>query len=230
MVNRLQRDQIVIAALDAVDSPSLDVKERPGGTLTGTLGTGFLQRALDYFYKQFPVKGVLTSAAITLDSEYVNLPADYVQDFLNGIVLANDEGRLTRRSMSYLLSRPRNTEGKPVQYAVVDDTRIMLRNIPDKSYSATLYYYKLPAALGSTDIPPFPDDQVLVDFVEIRYKEWLQMIPKGSGMEYARQQVAALQKSGVGVEPEPDQIELDRQYYGDQGQGDLNDWMGKTSL
>lgn len=132
MVNRLQRDQIVIAALNAVDSPSLDQKERPSGSLTGTLGVDWLQRALDFFYKAFPIKGVLTSASVTLNAETLTLPSDYIQDYLNGLLLANDEGRLTRRSLSYLLSKSRNTTGKPTIYAVLDDTRFMLRDIPDK--------------------------------------------------------------------------------------------------
>ena len=234
MQNRLTRDQIISSALDAVDSPSLDAKERPDGiTITGTLGIGWLQRALDFFYKHFPIKGTLVSTTIvtTIGNEIVSLPADYIQDFRNGIVLANDEGRLTRRSMSYLLSKATLAQGKPHYYAVVDDTRLMLRDIPDKVYTATLYYYKLPNALSASSIPPFPDDQVLTDFLEIRYKEWLQMIPKGSSLEYMRGQIAALQKAGVGNEPEPDQVELDRTYYGGDATPDYDtSWMGRTTL
>jgi hypothetical protein len=190
---------------------------------------GWLQRALDYFYKQFPIKGVLTSATVSLASEFLTVPLDFVQDYRNGLIMASDGGRLTRRGLSYLLSKAANNRGKPSFYAIVDDTRLMLRDIPDTPYSATLWYYKLPDALTSTQIPPFPDDQVLVDLLEIKYKEWLQIVPKGSGMEYARQQIAALQKSGVGAEPEPDQIELDRQYYGDQN-AQRDDWMGESHL
>lgn len=68
-----------------------------------------------------------------------------------------------------------------------------------------------------------------MDFLEIRYKEWLLAIPKGSALEYMRGQVTALQKQGIGNEPEPDQIELDRAYYGERGVT-RDDWMGATHL
>lgn len=234
--NRLNRNQIVIAALDAVDSPSLDAKERPSGSLTGSLGIDFLQRALDFFYKQFPIKGVLTSTAATFTggSEFVTLPADFLHDYLNGFIYTTPESqevRVTRRALSYLLSQSTTHRGRPSHYAIVSDTQAMLRPVPDQNYSPTLWYYKLPTALGATDIPPFPDDQVLVDFLEIRYKEWLGAVPKGSALRYAREQVSELQKAGIGPEPEPDQIELDRNYYGEKGIDPWNSgWMGSTTL
>lgn len=238
MQNRLQRDQIVVAALDAVDSPSLDQKERPSGSLTGTLGVNWLQRSLDFFYKMFPIKGTLTTASIAtvVGQHFVTLPSDFLMDFKDGIVwtLAGtqaSQSRMTRRGLSYLLSMSLTEQGYPRWYAIINDTQMTVRPVPDKVYTGTLWYYKMPAALASTDIPPFPDDQVLVDFLEVRYKEWLQMIPKGSAIRYMKEAVAQLQKAGIGPEPEPDQIELDRNYYGDiPGSGNRDDWMGRTSL
>jgi len=228
-MNRLDRNTIITRALDQVDAPSLDVKERPGGTLSATaMGIGWLQMALDFFYKHFPIKGVLTSSSITISGETVALPADFLIDYKNGVVLANDEGRLTRRSLDYLLSQPQATRTVPTMYSI-EDTVLRVRPIPESSRTATLYYYKLPALLGATDIPPFPDDQVLTDLMELRYKEWLKMVPKGTSLEYARGQVAALQKAGIGNEPEPDQITFDRHYYGERV-WDPNAWMGETTL
>lgn len=227
-----------MAALDAVDSPSLDQKERPGGTLTGTLGVGWLQRALDFMYKMFPIKGTLVEATITLTSgvSTFTLPSDFLTDYKDGIRLRTRNGeiiqsRMTRRGFSTLLSMDILNLGYPRFYSIANDTQGVVRNVPDATYMGDLIYYKLPVALGVTDIPPFPDDQVLVDFLEVRYKEWLQMVPKGSAIRYMKELIAQLQKAGIGPEPEPDQIELDRNYFGDiPGSGNRDDWMGRTSL
>jgi hypothetical protein len=185
----------------------------------------------------FPIQGVLVSASITtiVGDSHVTLPADFLMDYKDGIRWETVDGkatqsRMTRRGYSWLLSQSIRDLGYPRWYAVVNDTQITMRPIPDKVYTGSLIYYKLPAALGSTDIPPFPDDQILVDFLEIRYKEWLQMIPKGSAIRYMKESISTLQKSGIGPEPEPDQIELDRNYFGDPNSREpyewRNAWMG----
>jgi hypothetical protein len=122
------------------------------------------------------------------------------------------------------------TRGFPKYYSVVSNTEAIVRPVPDRPYTGTLYYFALPAVLTGALIPSFPDDQILIDFLEIRYKEWLQMVPKGSALAYMRQQSSELQKAGYGSEIEPDQIELDKNYFGDGAQQDRDDWMGKTSV
>lgn len=234
MPNRLTRDELITAALDAVDAPSLDAKERPSGVLTGTLGVGWLQRALDFFFKHFPIKGVLTSATVTFTAHdrLFDLPANFLLDYYDGLRIDSREGvpyfgRMRRRGLSALLAVNPNIEGPPTKYAITGDTQATLRPVPDANYSATLVYYRLPTLfLAASEIPAFPDDQILVDFLELRYKEWLQMVPKGAALEYARGQVAALQKAGYGNEAEPDQIEFDREFYGERT-SNPHDWLGE---
>lgn len=231
-INRLNRDQILVRGLDMVDSPSLDTKDRPSGAIiAGALSVGWLQDALDLFHNEFPWAGTVKSTAITLDTTgLVSVPADFILDVRNGITLpAPNQRRLARLPLQKLISYQLadTTAGVPRGYTVTEpDLRIF--PMPDKSYSATLWYYALPTVLSANTLPKFPSDWVLVEYVRLRGLEWLQKIAPGSAMAYAREQIAALRKSGLAGEPEDDEIPLDPLRFRPAGPSAPWDWMGKT--
>jgi hypothetical protein len=225
MINRLNRDQILIRALDLLDSSALDAKDRPSGTIVSTaLTIGWLQEALDYFHKKFPYASTIATASLAIGEGTVTVaqPADMILDYRNGIVLANDEGRLQRRSLSHLLNRPIAQVGPPSLYALRGNV-IHLWPKPNKAYNATLYYYQLPATLAAGTIPSFPDDSVLTDYVWLKGREWHKDASPGSARAYAEQVVKSLQASGLGPEAEEDEISLDPAFV---TRGGPADWMG----
>lgn len=228
-MNRLTRDQILIRALDLADSAVLDNKDRPAGTIVSTaLSIGWLQECLDYMAKKFPFSQDIKSVAITIAANATTLavPSDFVLDYKNGIVLDNDEGRLTRRGLSYLLNMPLNTTERPRFYAVRGST-IELRSKSDKAYTGVLWYYSLPAAIGASDVPLFPDDSVLTDYVWLKAQEYHRVAQAGTARAYADKLIKELQTAGIGNEAEEDQIELDRNF-ARSADGDRSDWLGST--
>lgn len=229
--NRLQRDQILIRALDLLDSAVLDNKDRPAGTIVSTaLSIGWLQEALDLFHKKFPFQAAIKSSALVLtqNASTVALPSDFLLDYKNGIVLAGDEGRLQKRSLDYILKQAvsSGSEGKPLIYTIRGDL-IHFSPTADKTYNATLYYYSLPAVLGASTVPTFPDDQILTDYVWLRGQEWHGKIQPGTARAFAEQQIKELQKAGIGSEAEADQIDIDTLSYAAQPVA-ADAWMGST--
>jgi hypothetical protein len=225
MPNRLNRDQILIRALDLLDSSALDAKDRPSGTIVSTaLSIGWLQEALDYFCKKFPFSATLTTAPVSVAQNGTTFaqPADFILDYRNGILLDNDKGRMLRTSLGKLLNRVQSTVGPPSLYTIRGNV-IEFRPKADASYSGTLYYYALPAVLTAGVIPTFPDDSVLTDYVWIKGQEWHKSVPPGSARSYAEGIVKTLQAAGLGVEAEEDEIGLDPSFVTRQGS---TDWMG----
>jgi len=220
-INRLNRDQILQRALNLADSPTLDLKDRPGGLIqVNALSITWLQEALDRFHKKFPfaadIKAVPLNIA-ALDNTFA-LPSDYILDYKDGVLLADDAGRLRRRTLSYILNKTQGTTASPHKsvpkiYAPRGGTLISdFYPRADKAYTATFYYYALPAVLTGTVVPSFPDDAILVEYVWIKAREWHRELPPGSAIGFANTQITDLQKSGIGIEPEEDEIPLGEQF------------------
>jgi len=237
-INRLNRDQILNRALDRADSAVLDQKDRPAGTIIpAALSTTWLQEGIDYFYKKFPWQGTITDILINIaenDTQIV-LPSDFILDYENGIILQEDGGRLQRKGLSHLLSRPVGTpsspnRGEPEVYTVVSN-RIEFRPQADKGYPNTrLWYYALPPVLADVSIPIFPDDSILVEYVWIKAQEWHRRLPIGSSFQYANERISEMQTSGIGLEAQPDVIPFDRDHFGERESVSRTDWMGKTTI
>ena len=101
--------------------------------------------------------------------------------------------------------------------------------IPDKAYTGKVYYYKIPDALTGAVVPTFPNDYILVEYVHLKGKEWLQALQRGSAEVFAKLQIAGLIKAGVLATMEEDQIDFDRPAYPGGGTtlgGGRSDWMG----
>ena len=225
--NRLTRDDILNRALNLADSPALDAKDRPIGTILSTaLSVGWLQDALDFFIKKFPFSADIKTSAVSLASGDTTfaVPSDFLLDYTNGIVLASDLGRLTRRGLGSILSRSTTSTGTPSIYAVRGST-IHIWPKTDKAYTGTIYYYYLPTELAASTVPVFPDDWVLVNYVWIKAQEWHRALPPGSAMEFANKYIVELQKSGIGPESEEDTLGLDSGFVKPTSTNP-NSWMG----
>ncbi len=234
-MNRLTRDQILIRALDNVDSPTLNAKERPSGSILPTaMSIGWLQEGLDFFHTRFPFGSTIQSTTITwvTGQESYALPTTFIQDYRDGVLHASDQGRMIRKGFGYLLDIANATtsqQGKPSFYAIVG-SNLYVRPLPSSDWgglTATLYYYGLPAVLTASSVPSFPSDLVLVRYVYLRGLEWTRSVPPGTAEQYAIQVVADLQKQGIGNEAEDSQIPFDRSAFpGSRPGNDPNSWMG----
>ena len=232
-MNSLTRDGILIRALDMIDSPTLDQKERPASTITGTLAVGWLEDALRESYNLYPISGTVASTALTLTegASTVATPANFIKDFKNGITIEAESLRLMRRDMNTIIGFKvdSNSRGTPKVYcAIADSAVIHIRPVPVKTYAALLWFYQMPAMPTSAQVPKFPADHMLVEYVRLRGKEWIHQLDPGTALRYLMVKIAEYQKAGLGSEAEADQIEIDRHYFpGDPGSGQTReDWMG----
>ena len=227
-MNRYTRDAIIDRALDMLDSPTLNAKERPGGVLTGTMAVGWLQDALDLFHHEFPWQGVVKKLAVTLDTTgLLTLPSDFVLDVRDGLVIAG-HGRLMRTSLQRFITLQITTatSGDVARY-VVRPPQIEVLPMPRANTAATLWYYSLPAVMTANVLPNFPSDWLLIEYVRLRGREWHNMLPPGSAVAYAREEINRLRIAGLANEPEDDRIPLDRETF--VRPGGRNDWMGGTT-
>lgn len=236
-INRLSRDDILNRALDRADSPTLDQKDRPSSPTiaAGALSLQFLQEGLDYFHKLWPFSADITSVAVSIaeNDTTITVPSDFILDYKNGIILDDDAGRLRRKSLSKILGVPVGSSsspnrGTPAWYAI-RGTTIEFRPKANKAFTGNLWYYKLPALLTSNDVPVFPDDHILVEWVFLKAQEWHHVIPSGTALAFANKVIGDLQKSGLMNESEEQQIELDPDIFGEQGVSGRNTWMGRTA-
>ncbi len=246
-MNRLQRDQILGRALDRLDSAVLDTKDRPAGTiLTTALSITWLQEAVDYFAKKWPwSQMVLTDTwSIAANANTMvfskgggTVPNDYILDYRDGLVIdslpgstspTTNEFRLRKRSLFKILELPDSSRDRPHLYTIINN-KIIVWPRANIGYTGTLYYYSLPPVLGSTDIPLFPDDSILVDYVWIKGQEYHRTKEVGSAMAYADKVIKELQIAGIGNEAEDDQLGMDSDYAQEKPVDPYN-WMGRPTL
>lgn len=213
--------------------PSLDVHDRPDEVNIDPAAhsISWLQNCLDLFYNEIPQAGIVTSTSITLtvNTPTVALPADFIMDVKHGVILPAEKRRLLRWPLQKVITASlTTTTGEPARYTVQGGS-LRVTPTPKKTYPALLWYYAMPAVLGAADVPNFPSDFVLVEYVRLRALEWVHKLQPGTALTYARDQVAKLRKSGLFFLPEDDQIEVDPETFRAAG-GDRNSWMGSTAV
>ena len=230
-VNRLTRDQIIGKALDLADSPTLDEKNRSDGSAIDTTAPAieWLQQGVDLFYTLYPQAGTVTSTSIAIVAGTTSyaMPSDLILTYQNGIVLATDKKRLSKRSLSYVLNLDQTRTGTPKFYRE-EPPNWKIWPEPDKAYTGTAYYHKMPAALATGTVPTFPSDFLLVEYLHIKMKEWLNAVPKGSALQFALNIVSKFVKAGIINQLEEEQIPFDREAFPGGGSypGSQYDWMG----
>lgn len=218
-MNRLTVDSLLKQALDLADLPSLDDHDRPSGALVaGCFSLSWLQDALDLFANTFPMASTLATANIvfTQGGSTVNVPADFILDVKDGIIIPQSpnasQRRLRRVSFQTLLSYMTYATGlgAPRRYSVKGSV-IQCWPVPDVNYPAVLNYFAMPPvlAIGSGQIPNFPSDQILIDLVKLRAMEWARQIEAGTALAYARKEIAKIRSAGLFNEAESNSIPLD---------------------
>lgn len=237
-MNRYTRDELLSRALDLIDSSALDQKDRPRGVIEpNALTIGFLQDGLDFFHNMFPFTGLVKKQTYTFSgtTDYT-LPTDFIHDCRDGVrVLQTDPKvkiRLLRKSQSWILGRDTTRIGQPYAYLIRGKTLVIFPT-PDKSYTGgELWYFAMPAPLDADDIPEFPDDWTLIEYVRYRGKEWTGELPAGEAIKFCTSVVAKLQASGLGNEADNDALELDHGIFRPTGSEAARpwDWMGPTTI
>lgn len=234
--NRLTRDQIINRALDMVDSAALNQKERPGGALhQNAMSISWLQDGLDLFHRAFPWTGTVTTSVISFSpsTNTYALPTDFTMDVRNGIRImqTNTKRRLHRKPLNWLLKQDTTSacNGVPWGYVILTPN-IKVWPWPNNTYTGELWYYALPSELAAGQKPNFPDDWSLVEYVRLRGKEWTNEAEPSTAITYARGLIGQLMRSGLGIEADIDELELDDATFTRTGAdgGHPSDWMGNS--
>jgi hypothetical protein len=220
-------------ALDMVDAPALNAKDRPGGViLTNALSLGWLQDALDMFHRAFPFAGTVLSTTISIPvtTGEVAAPADFILDVRNGITLPSPTTQRLRRVglQEFIRQQMQDTStSTPAIYMVTGPTTLIkCYPVPPAAQSATLWYYALPAELSPNDKPNFPADWTLIEYVRLRGLEWLRALPGDTAYQYANREIGKLRAGGLLGESEDQRIPFDTGQFKRAAGQDLWSWMG----
>lgn len=249
----LQRDQILNTALDLVGAPSLNTNDRPSSTILNTsqadgrptaLTVGWLRDILNVFAERYPWAQYIKTATITIaggTATFTALPSDFILDVRDGIYLpaqgATAAIRLMRTSWQKMIDRQVYIvgPGAPKRYTILNPgstgitPNVQIWPTPDVNYTATLAYYSRPSVLNPTDVPAFPSDEVLIEYIRIKGLEWVRAVELGSAQKYAEARLADVRKAGLGFEPEDDTIPFDRNQFLLAGDPNSWSWLGPFS-
>jgi hypothetical protein len=239
-MNRLSRDEIIHAGLDACDSPALDEHDRPAGIIVeGAHAIGWLQRGLDLAHRLWEFAGTMKTQVFTFVPGTTTYPLadDFNRDIRDGLLVqitagwqrcyrASQEDYLTFQTWPATGTQP----ATPWAY-LVSPPNLTIFPTPIAIYVGNLYYYSLPSVLqDGAYIPQFPDDHVLCKYVFLEGREWTKENAPGSAEAYMRQAVGALQIAGHGKELTRPDIPLDRRVFRRPTTEGYGDWMGRTTV
>ncbi len=241
MTNRYTRDEILTKGLNLVVSSPLDSHDRKGGLISSNAYCiDWLQQALDMAHKRFPFSLDITSAKVLitprlsfvtlLDNPNLFLPEDFEVDVKDGLVVdfANEIRRLKRVSFPQWLdvynSSFNRGQARPQVYAFWDN-KLQIAPVTESGFPAALWHYRLPDVLGPSDKPKFPDEWVLVEFIRIKGKEFINQYPPGTAETYMVKQLARLKQSGLLHDAELDYVPLQQNVIAEGAITDRNLWM-----
>jgi hypothetical protein len=237
--NVLTRDAILLEALQLADAPSVNVVDvSSGNPHTGTINAGamsidWLTNGINYFLSVFPWAATATTGAgnLVAGTATVSLLPNFVLDLKDGLILTvnTKQRRLRRRGLQDLITLGMNQNNGVPRIYTVQGLSIRVAPTPDLNYPYTLWFWERPPSLTGAQVPLFPSDLILVEYVRIKAMEYIRAAPPGAAMQYADRAIAELRKSGLGNETEYDTIPLDPTVFvpgaGDRG-WDNNAWMG----
>lgn len=239
-LNRLSRNEILNKALDMASVGALDQHDRPNAPLltNDAFAIDWLQEGIDWFHQQVPMAGILTSSSITIPAStgLVSLPTRFIVDMRDGVVITSPAPgyRVIRISAQEYVSRTalaaQSTQASSPSFYVVLPPSLYFVNRngvgPEQAYTATLWFYQMPAVLAATTVPNFPSDLTLVEYVHLKALEWVRSAPIGSALEYAKARVAEIKKNGLFNEPEDYTIPFDTRTMLPMGGSAPWSWMG----
>lgn len=246
---RYTRDEIIIQGIELSSSPTLIQHDIPGGIVQENAHSiKWLQNALDFFHRKCPFSTDVQSVSVTIQSNSEDLvltatpslylPADFMLDVRNGIVVESSSGnyRLERKSFQYWLSYRNGlqnaTTTTPRMYCIIN-SRIKVAPLLSSPQACTLWYYALPVEIGPEDYPPFPDEWTLIEFIRIKALEWTRSIEVGTAQVYFTKQLAGLRAAGLLNDTEYDIPPLENNQVFPEGPGGVlgrNAWMGHIAI
>jgi hypothetical protein len=146
------------------------------------------------------------------------------------ITINSQVRRLRRRGLQNIISYSLNQgEKTPAMYCVQGDS-FLVAPTPDITYSGTVWFYQRPTDLEGATVTAFPSDLVLIEYVRIKAMEWIRAAPPGAALGFARREIVELRKSGLGGEPENEDLPLDPHVFvpgsGLSDSSGYYDWMG----
>src|SRR5438034_2801722 len=232
MTNRYTRDELITKGLNLAMASTLDAHERKGGLISpNAYAIDWLQQALDMVHKKYPfslditsVKMVITaniSYLTLLDNPNLFLPENFELDVKDGLVVdfSNEVRRLKRLPFPHWLdvynSSFNRKQARPQAYCFWDD-KIQIAPVTEAAYPGALWHYRLPSVLGPTDKPKFPDEWVLVEFIRIKGREFINQYPPGTAEQYLAKQMSRLKQAGLLHDAEVDYIPLEQGIVGER--------------
>lgn len=168
----LTAQKIVAQCEQACGSPGLHLTSGGSEAITAPAYVQ-LNEILTSLYTQHEWPFLATASNIVIASRENSLPVDFWRSrFHDPLILIDGDTRYTLMLMepaafyhSGLAST--STTGKPTRF-MIDKNRssYFVDCIPDRSYNGELHYYKYVARLTAiTDVPLFPDSQLLVQLL-----------------------------------------------------------------
>jgi hypothetical protein len=242
-VNRLSRDQLIHRALSEAHLAGLDEHDRPGGVITPEAYTvAWLQDGLDLFHHLYPVAGQILQVALTLATGTNSVSLAGATRFTlavkDGLVITGPSRVVRARQSDYTSWLDYVASGDPTtgpqrhipSRYFVKGASLTYWPTPDQTYAATLDYHALPAEMTKgSDTPVWPSDQLLVDYLVAKAREWALMVPPGTAQDMAEKAVGKLRSAGQLAEATDLAIPLDPTVFLRMPLTDNPDaWMGST--
>lgn len=224
MPNRYNRDELIKIALDMAQVPNLKQHDCPNGVVqTDAYAVQWLQDIMDFWYHMVPFSGGVTDISLPIPAltTEIALPDDFILDVRNGYIIQRTEDvrsnvRLMRVPLQKWLNRDLYYQGQPIANSNTVSLFYMVQGrvikvTPQNSVAkvARLWYYFLPPVLDSDDIPLFPSDYVLIEYVRIRALEWCGHSDIGTSQMFCDKIVGSMKSAGLMNEPEDDEIPFD---------------------
>jgi hypothetical protein len=237
MPNRYQRDELIRDALDMAQVVSLKNHDCPNGVVQQNAYTiNWLQDIIDFWYHMVPFSAgvTLTQLNIPALAQSIALPTNFILDVRDGYILqrSNDDVKSKRRLKRLTLQKWLSTDlyyqsqpACPMAYMIQGST-IKVTPMNDIARQAWLWYYFLPPVIQSDEVPIFPNDYVIKQYLFIRAREWSAEFEPGTAEKFANNHVKSMKASGLFNEPEDDIIPLERDYHYSSERSTYA-WMGE---
>ena len=105
------------------------------------------------FEVQLPVFRKNQQGTLAASNKYLALPNDFLASFSLSVVLSNTYYFLLNKDVNFIQeSYPDTTEtGRPLFYAIFDDTNLIVAPVPDAAYTMEFHYFYAPTGLSSTN-------------------------------------------------------------------------------
>jgi hypothetical protein len=244
MINRYTRDELIMAALQMADVPSLIPIDMPDGVITeDAMSVGWLQEILDFWYTKVPFSCTIKKSTLTIaaNSQTLEMPDDFILDVRDGLIVQDTSATdsKTRKYRTPLqdwitidLSYQGRTDIKtPYWYTVLydeelDKTIMKTTPVTNEDRSAELWYYQLPPKLGPNQRPRFVSDYIIKEYIRIRALEWCRAYEPGTAQKFCDKLVGGMKAGGLLNEPENTRIPFAHDSFLPKPNATPFTWMG----